>query len=441
MTKLRTVHIRAKRYARRVAASRLARGSVWLTIAMMLGLLLQAAYFVILARTLGAKNFGVFSAALAAVNLAAPFSAWGAGNLLVRDASMRPDLLASLRSRAFLTAAVVGSCLFVLLLSIGVWLSSTREFLVTLGILSVAELHFGRVVEVCGQCFQSQDWFRATGLIQTLGNLTRLGAVVLLVGLPVPPTPATWALLYLAGTVLAASISWIITVRRFPPAWEWRRLSGGRLRAGFFFSLGTASKTAYSDLDKVMLLQLVGGAANGVYTAAYRVITIATAPVRSLILGSNTRLFRAGAKAPSSAYSLAMRLVLPVMTYGAVAGGILFITAPLLTLVLGSGYADSVSALRWLAIMPLIEGVHYLFGDTLMGSGRQRARSLLQLGTVVLNVGLNVWLIPLYSWRGAAVASVVAETALALGAILMLRRMGGAASSGDAPEPLPSASA
>ena len=49
-----------------------------------------------------------------------------------------------------------------------------------------------------------------------------------------------------------------------------------------------------------------------------------------------------------------------------------------------------------------------------MGAGRQGLRSLCQAATAILNVGLNLWLIPRFSWRGAVIATYGAEGALAL---------------------------
>jgi O-antigen/teichoic acid export membrane protein len=193
------------------------------------------------------------------------------------------------------------------------------------------------------------------------------------------------------------------------------------LLSGFFFSLGSASKTAYSDLDKVMLLHFSGPADNGIYTAAYRIINLAATPIRAIVLGSNTRFFRAGASGPSAAYAMAVRLTPGICLYGVVMGGLLFGLAPLVPVLLGADYAEAADALRWLSLLPLVSSVHYLFGDALMGSGRQQTRSMLQLLTVALNGGLNLFLIPAFGWRGAAVATLTAEAVLAVTIVIALR--------------------
>jgi O-antigen/teichoic acid export membrane protein len=53
--------------------------------------------------------------------------------------------------------------------------------------------------------------------------------------------------------------------------------------------------------------------------------------------------------------------------------------------------------------------LQFLVSDALTGAGFQGMRSGIQVCSAVCNVGLNFWLIPLYSWQGAAIATLVAE--------------------------------
>jgi O-antigen/teichoic acid export membrane protein len=83
-------------------------------------------------------------------------------------------------------------------------------------------------------------------------------------------------------------------------------------------------------------------------------------------------------------------------------------------LVLGADYHESVEALRWLAALPLLRTVQYFGADALTGAGFQGSRTVGQLGIAALNILLCLWLLPLYSWRGAAWASLASDGALAL---------------------------
>jgi len=69
--------------------------------------------------------------------------------------------------------------------------------------------------------------------------------------------------------------------------------------------------------------------------------------------------------------------------------------------------------------------VHTFLSDALSGAGNQGLRSLIQLGVAVFNVLINLWMIPAYSWRGAAWSSIASDALLACGigaAVMVLSR-------------------
>ena len=90
----------------------------------------------------------------------------------------------------------------------------------------------------------------------------------------------------------------------------------------------------------------------------------------------------------------------------------LFVLAPLIPLLVGRGFAESVSALRWLCLIPVFRSVHGVTGGVLTGAGLQRYRSVTQIVAAAGNFVLNLWLIPTHGWLGAAWASLVTDGGL-----------------------------
>lgn len=99
---------------------------------------------------------------------------------------------------------------------------------------------------------------------------------------------------------------------------------------------------------------------------------------------------------------------------GALGSAGLLLTASLIPKIVGHGFADSVNAVRWLAIVPILRAIHQMSGIVLTSAGRQGLRTIAQVTAAGLNFGLNLWLIPHYGWHGAAWASVATDGALAL---------------------------
>jgi len=102
------------------------------------------------------------------------------------------------------------------------------------------------------------------------------------------------------------------------------------------------------------------------------------------------------------------------MVYAALMFFVLLGAAPVVPMILGAEYARTAEALRWLALLPLFKAIHYFLADSLTGAGYQGTRTAMQILVAVLNVGLNLWLIPAYSWRGAAWASLASDGALVI---------------------------
>jgi O-antigen/teichoic acid export membrane protein len=86
--------------------------------------------------------------------------------------------------------------------------------------------------------------------------------------------------------------------------------------------------------------------------------------------------------------------------------------APVVPHILGKEYVGSVSALRWLAVLPVLKTIHSFFADALTGAGYQRLRTMIQIAVALFNILINLWIIPAYSWLGAAWSSIASDAAL-----------------------------
>jgi len=103
----------------------------------------------------------------------------------------------------------------------------------------------------------------------------------------------------------------------------------------------------------------------------------------------------------------------------------MFIFAPIIPHLVGPSYANAVDALRWLCLIPFFRCFHLSAGDAIAGSGHQRYRLASQSIAAVGNLLLNLYLIPRYSWHGAAWASLATDGALGVmnwSALFVLRK-------------------
>lgn len=370
----------------------------------------QAGYFILIARTLGVTEFGRLAAALAIVAIAVPFATWGSGSLLIRDVVRDSRSFAFAWGSVLLTIAVVGSGLVVIATGGGALLLRGIPARL-LFVIALSDLVFGRFTDSCTQAFQGFKNLRATSLLLMVPGTVRLAAAVAYISTR-GGSAQDWSYWYLGASIVGAFVAGpIVWFRLGAPMFDIPRTLG-RMKEGLYFAIGLSSETIYGDIDKAMLSRLSSLGATGIYAAAARAVALAFVPIYSILQATYYRFFAHGESGLVGTITFARRLVVPFVVVGSLAAAGIWLLAPLAPSILGNGFSESVSALRWLAVVPLLQSLYYLAGDTLTGAGFQRARSVMQLGVAVINVGLNLYLIPRYSWRGAAFATLACDLTL-----------------------------
>lgn len=395
--------------------SSLARHTLWILFARGIRILIQAAYFVIVARNLGVEQYGAFVSVTALVNILVPFASWGSEHILIKNVSRQRNLFAEYWGNALLTIFVSGTVLIAfVLLTFSVFLSSNISFLVVL-FVALSDLLFGVLLRTASQAFQSVQKLNITAQIEILLGVNRLlAALCLLIFFPTQGI-VIWGGLYMTATIISASIAFFLVQSYLGKP----KLAIDRIRAellqGFYFSVSISSITINNNIDKTMLAKLSTLEATGIYAAAYRLIDVSVVPISSLVFASYPNFFKQGAKGIRSSVHFAQKLLPMGIAYSLAMGIAILLFAPIVPYVLGEDYSTAVEALRWLALLPFLKCLYALAGNTLTGADLQGLRSAMQASAAVFNVLINLWLIPLYSWKGAAWSSLASDTLLVIG--------------------------
>ncbi len=395
-----------------------------------MGYILRAGYFIVLARLLGVYQYGVVVGAFSFVNLVAQYSRAGTGMVLLRYVSADHKRFAMYWGNVLVVTTVLSGVLIAALYLLAPHVLGAASVRIVL-LLAVASCLFEQLTVSATQVFQAFEKASITALFNQLTSLVRF---IIAIGMLVVLHHATalqWALASAIVSALSASIALVTVTRCFGSPKISSKLIFERAGEGLEYAFAASTSNAYDDLDKTMLSHYGMNAANGIYAMAYRIIEIASSPIISVQLAVEPRLFKLGASGLHEASVLGRRIMLRTCSLMLAAAAIMFLFAPVLPYIVGKGFAEGVSALRWLCLIPLFRSVHYLAGSILTCSGLQRRRTLAQLGAAGLNFGLNLWLIPRYSWHGAAWASLATDGSLAAASWLMLQ----AASPGGKVEP------
>jgi O-antigen/teichoic acid export membrane protein len=408
---------------RRVRSSALARNASWMFLGQGFSIVCQGAYFLFLARLLGSTEYGIFVGVAAMVSILSQYSTLGMYSVFLRYVCPAPSNFARYWGNVIMANLVLGTCFVVLLGIVGPRVA--HSFSVPMVVcVAISDCLLAQFTQAAGRVFQAFEMMKLTAGLTLVTNFLRMvvaGAMLMALR---HATAMQWVVATLVISFVAALTAAVLVTRMFGLPIFSLRLLRERLGEGFVFALSYSTGAIYNDIDKAMLGHFGLNAANGVYTTAYRIIDIGTMPFNSIQAAAFPRFFRLGVDGvhPASGYALQiMRRTIPIAIVCAIS---MFALAPIIPHLVGPSFAESVSALRWLCVIPIFRAFHISAGDALTASGHQQIRLGTQAAVSIFNFCVNLYLIPHFGWHGAAWASLATDGTLVLlncGAVLGLR--------------------
>lgn len=398
-----------KDYLSRLLGKSLVRNTAWMLLAQGLGIGMQLVTFVIVARALGVQDYGTFMGITAFAAILVPFTGIGSGDILVQNVAKDRSVFRQYWGIALLTTLSTGIVLSaVSFIIVGIIIPGQQSALSVLAIL-FSDLVLLKLWECSTKAFMSIDWVSITATLKVFLSFNKFLAALSLIVFFKGASITTWAMLYFLATAVT-SIACVILVNRLvgTPVYRLPR-SAKELTQGIFFSISASSDSISASIDKTMLASLATAQATGLYAAAYRCIEVGYLGFHALSGAAYARFFQQGATGISGCLAFAKRLFPAVFGYGVITCAGFLVLAPVIPYILGAEYVSSIEAVRWLSPVPLLLALQYLAADTLTGAGFQGRRSGIQVVSAVINISLNFWLIPLFSWKGAAWATLTSE--------------------------------
>jgi O-antigen/teichoic acid export membrane protein/glycosyltransferase involved in cell wall biosynthesis len=385
----------------------------WMFIGQCSGYVLRVVYFVLIARALGVVDYGAVAAAFAFVSLGAQYSRLGSGMVMLRYVSAERPKFSVYWGNVLLTTLIGSGIITVAFTLLAPHIIDHRSA-VLVAFTAAASCVFEQITISTTQVFQA---FQRMGVCAGMNLSTSLFRTIAAGGLLLTVHHATamqWVTVSMIVSALASVMGMVLVTKNFGlPKFD-MGIFRSRAVEGLEYSFAASTNSVYDDVDKTMLSHYGMTGAVGIYAMAYRVIEMATMPITSIQLAVEPRQFALGAEGIEESAALGKRLMSKSVLLSLATAVILFVTAPILPLLVGKNFGESVSALRWLCLIPLFRSIHHLTGSVLTCSGRVRVRNANQLAVALLNFLLNLWMIPHFGWRGAAWASLISDASLGL---------------------------
>jgi len=380
-----------------------------------------------LARSLGAKDFGLYFLITTMSAFAYVFVEWGQQLFVIREVARRPDRAGGLLGTA-LAMRVAGAALVSVPAGLLAWALGYDARTCWLSVLFIAASLPFFLGQGYGMVFRARDQMGRDATVSVANKVLALAITLpaLALGTGVPGVVAAQGLAGLAALAVAV--------------WLYRRLQGPPLRVssetvrelvvgGAPIVAMTAAIAAQPYLDAVILSKLAPATAVGWFGAAKNILGTLVAPAIILGAAAYPRLSRAAAD-PLALRREVRAALRPLLWFGALAGvGTYLFADAVVALIYGaSGFGPAGTILQVFAPGLFLLFVDVLLGNIILASGRAKGFAIAKVASVVVSTGLNFYLIPLFQERtgnggiGVVVAFAASELVVFAGAMVILPR-------------------
>ena len=387
----------------------------WMAFGIGFDFIIKSIYFVIIARILGAKDYGVFAGVLAIVTFLSPFVTWGSESILVKNISRDKNKFPDYWGSAITITLLLSTVMSVLVVGITFIIFRQPQTVLIAFFIAIGDFLGLRLCGVSGQAFQSFEKLKYTSIISIMISMFRLISAILMLWLGMSGNVFSWSIFYMFSGLFAGLISVIMVSVLLGHGKFGLHLLRREWAEGFYFAIDYSSQGIYNDIDKTILLRLDGEMSTGAYSVSYRFIDVITVPLRAIIASAYPRFFTQGQNGLIFSARYALRLIPYTTGFALIGGAGFFLVRGYIPLLLGEDYSGIVMIIPWLIPVLLFRSIHYLASNALTGADLQNVRSFVQVSIAILNILLNLILIPKLGWFAAALSSIICDGLLVLG--------------------------
>jgi O-antigen/teichoic acid export membrane protein len=381
------------------------KNTFWLYFGFGISSLVNFILIVYITRVLGASEFGRYAFASAFTSLFAVFSDLGLSTIITREFSGEVERLE--RFYSIISLKFVLGLVALSLTTLGSFFitqdNGIREIIFILAIFTFVSVF----IELSYLFFRARQRMEHQAWIQSIVSLLTLVCAVIFLSFIASAKSASFA--YLTASLLGIGVVAIFFHFKVLPlkiVWD-RQTWKAFLLMSWPLAFAGIFGTIYNSIDSAMLGYVGQITETGWYNAAYRISRssfMLAALVFSSIFPVLASAYKESKEKLQRVWDFQMSVVF-VISLPLVMGGI--ILAPkLIEFAYGKGFGPSILTLQILMVMTGIILIYNNFNSALIITNHQKKFFWAALSGAIINVILNLILIPKYSLYGAAIATV-----------------------------------
>ncbi|WP_083280305.1 lipopolysaccharide biosynthesis protein [Pseudomonas citronellolis] len=404
----------------RYRPGRLARAAVITLFWQMVRIGALALWMLVTARLLGPAGYGVYTGLASLAIAVGALTGLGLGFVMYQGTIHNPERFSGYWMNA-LAAALASGCILSALFSVfgeGLIPGTSHTLLLAIG---TSEILLFPLVTVSAFAFSAHERLGWATMLPAMAATLRLGGNMLFYWLTPSFDVEHYVWYHAIATGMSALISLTLVGRLLAPSKAKIAINRKDFTEGLGFACGWVGSNALTSLDKTFALKFGSPEVAGIYSIAYRFVTILAQPIDALLAAALPRLFVQGAT-PAKHPQLLALLIGSTLGYGAASGLLIWLSAPFIPQLLGNAFEPAVKIIRILAIVIPLYGLRVAISQALIGRRQKKVKSLIELLAITLLLSLSVLFVPKLGAIGAAYACLGSEAFLALGAALAVTR-------------------
>ncbi|KKU49056.1 hypothetical protein A3E96_02330 [Candidatus Uhrbacteria bacterium RIFCSPHIGHO2_12_FULL_46_13] len=383
----------------------IAKNTTYLTVALVVQKILSFFFFLFIARTLGNEGTGEYVAAFSLASIFGVFIDLGLGQVLIRELARRREKSADYLSNILTIKLFLSMVVFAALLSVIYvlqWFGQGHPPL-SLVILAGAVMIIDSFALTATSIFRGWQnlWFESVVIVLNKIFILSLGVILLYFW----PSSFIVALSILIGSIMSILILFYFIKWRLHLSWRLRLTRDIVIelkRLALPFALANIFAAVYAYSDSVLLSILQGNQAVGLYSVAAKTMNafqFIPSAFMAAVFPAMSSYYRNTPQKLGQLLEQSLRYLLIISAPLAVG---LFILADEFVMSLGTDYQSAALAVRILMPSLIFVFLSFPLGSLLNASNHQHWQTALIGFSMAVNVGLNLVLIPRFSYFGAS---------------------------------------
>ncbi len=363
---------------------------------------------VLVARKLGQTVYGQFAFILAFAQIWQVVADFGLSMLAIRDISTNKNNVKTILSN-YISLKIVLGILTYLLIIISALILNKPLFIKELIIIAGAYLIIYTLAELLRAVFRAYEKFKYEALIKISQHVILLLLIIYAIFIQ-SLFAVVWA--YFVAAIYALVVSaWLIKSKFTSFNWHWDKPQIKIIiKQAWPLALANMFVIIYFRIDTVMLSMIKDDLATAWYNAAYLLIFSLTFVAYILIMSVYPKLSQLALESINACRLLYRKTLLLMSLAGLIILGIAVVIAKwLIIYIYGQSFAPAVHVFYILSLAVFFSFLAHVWLYTLNALGKQISYTLATGFGMLMNIGLNFYWIPKFSYIGAAWATVLTE--------------------------------